>query len=235
MVAFWHKRNIFFPFLLFSSPFLLPLRIQSLCTMPHFEIAIVDTNILTALGLQPILTDIIPIAEVRLFISFEELQAADHGQFVHYFVASRIYFEHTSFFRENAKRSIVLVNGDLQIAGVPTLNVCQDEKALVKSILSLHSHGHRQQSHAHHPPRAEAELQHPAGAAGNPLLSPREAEVLVLLAKGLINKEIADTLNIGLTTVITHRKNIMEKLKARSLAEVIIYAVMNGLVDVGEI
>ena len=31
--------------------------------MPHFEIAIVDTNILTALGLQPILTDIIPIAD----------------------------------------------------------------------------------------------------------------------------------------------------------------------------
>ena len=209
--------------------------IQSLCTMPHFEIAIVDTNILTALGLQPILTDIIPIAEVRIFISFEELQAADHGQFVHYFVASRIYFEHTSFFRENARRSIVLVNGDLQIAGVPTLNVCQDEKALAKSILAMHSHGHGQKPNAPHPPRMRAESGHPAGAAGKPQLSSREVEVLVLLAKGLINKEIADTLNIGLTTVITHRKNIMEKLKARSLAEVIIYAVMNGLVDVGDI
>ena len=172
---------------------------------------------------------------VCLRILVNELADSVIELFVHYFVASRIYFEHASFFRENAKRSIVLVNGDLQIAGVPTLNVCQDEKALVKSILSLHSHGHRQQSHAHHPPRAEAELQHPAGAAGKPLLSPREAEVLVLLAKGLINKEIADTLNIGLTTVITHRKNIMEKLRARSLADVIIYAVLNGLVDVGEI
>ena len=109
--------------------------------MPHVEIAVVDTNILTALGLQPILTDIIPIAEVRIFISFEELLLADQGQFVHYFVASRIYFEHSSFFRENARRSIVLVNGDLQIAGVPTLNVCQDEMSLVKSILALHHRG----------------------------------------------------------------------------------------------
>ena len=67
------------------------------------------------------------------------------------------------------------------------------------------------------------------------LLSPRETEVTVLLAKGRINKEIADQLNISLTTVITHRKNIMEKLGARSLVDIIIYAVVNGLVDVGEL
>ena len=66
-------------------------------------------------------------------------------------------------------------------------------------------------------------------------LSPREAEVVVLLAKGFINKEIADRLNISVTTVITHRRNIMEKLHARSLADVIIYAVMNGFVEVGDI
>jgi DNA-binding NarL/FixJ family response regulator len=67
------------------------------------------------------------------------------------------------------------------------------------------------------------------------LLSPREMEVTILLAKGLINKEIAHYLNISTTTVITHRKNIMEKLHARSLVDIIIYAVVNGLVDVGEL
>ena len=55
------------------------------------------------------------------------------------------------------------------------------------------------------------------------------------LSKGHINKEIADRLNISLTTAITHRKNIMEKLHARSLADIILYVVMNGLVDVGEL
>lgn len=45
--------------------------------IPHFEIAIVDTNILTAMGLQQILSDIIPVGEIRTFISFDELQDAD--------------------------------------------------------------------------------------------------------------------------------------------------------------
>ena len=179
---------------------------------------------LTALGLQQILADIIPMAEIHTFISFDELQVADKGQFVHYFVASRIYFEHTAFFRENARRSIVLVNGDLQISGVPTLNVNQSEQALVKVILAMHGHkGHRAQEMAPHQLQKE------------PPLSSREIEVAVLLAKGLINKEIADRLNISVTTVITHRKNIMEKLHARSLADIIVFVVMNGLVEVGEL
>ena len=67
------------------------------------------------------------------------------------------------------------------------------------------------------------------------LLSAREVEVARLLAKGCINKEIADALSISLTTVISHRKNIMEKLHARSLADITIYAVMNGLVNIGEL
>lgn len=192
--------------------------------MPHFEFAIIDSNILAAIGLQQILSDLLPMGEVQTFISFDELQKADKGQFAHYFVASRIYFEHPTFFREQARRSIVLVNGDLQIAGVPTLNVCQSEKALVKAILAMH----------HRPGHTGSKMPMPPRPA-EPLLSAREMEVAVLLAKGLINKEIGDRLNISVTTVITHRKNIMEKLHARSLADIIIYAVMNGLVDVGEI
>ncbi len=67
------------------------------------------------------------------------------------------------------------------------------------------------------------------------LLSSREIEVAVLLSKGFINKEIADKLNISITTVITHRTHIMEKLKARSLADVIVYSVMNGFVEVEDL
>ena len=194
--------------------------------MPHFEIAIVDSNILAALGLQPILSDLIPVAEVHIFVSFDELQAADHGQFVHYFVASRLYFEHAVYFREKSRRTIVLVNGDLQISGVPTLNVCQSEQALVKSILSIHRKGH---------PNAQVPASHPRPIAPDAHLSSREVEVAILLAKGHINKEVAELLHISLTTVITHRKNIMDKLHARSLADIILYVVMNGLVDVGEL
>ena len=62
-------------------------------------------------------------------------------------------------------------------------------------------------------------------------LSAREIEVLILVTKGLINKEIADKLNISLTTVISHRKNITEKLGIKSVSGLTIYAVMNGYVS----
>jgi DNA-binding CsgD family transcriptional regulator len=190
--------------------------------MPSLELAVVDNNVLAALGMQQLLKDLIPMTEVRLFSDFGQLEAADEGQFAHYFVASRIYFEHVGFFRRLGRRAVVLVNGDMQIAGMPTFNVCQSETALVKTILGLYRRGHPQ-GHQH------------TDTDSASLLSPREIEVAILLAKGLINKEIADRLNIGLTTVITHRKNIMEKLHARSLADIIVYVIMNGLADVGEL
>ena len=189
---------------------------------PPITIAIVDSNILSALGLQQILAKIAPMIETRIFVSFSELERAK-DMFVHYFVASRIYFEHTAFFRSQRYRTIVLVNGDMQIQGVPTLNVCQSETMVVKAIMTLQRQGHSESSH-----RA-------LNGNGASLLSPREVEVTILLTKGLINKEIADRLNISIATVITHRKNIMEKLHARSLADIIIYAVMNGYVNLGEL
>jgi len=52
-----------------------------------------------------------------------------------------------------------------------------------------------------------------------PFLSPREAEVLALVAKGYINKEIADQLGVGLETVRSYLKSIYEKLHVRSRTE----------------
>jgi DNA-binding NarL/FixJ family response regulator len=59
--------------------------------------------------------------------------------------------------------------------------------------------------------------------------------VLSLIAQGLLNKEIADKLNIGLTTVISHRKNITEKLGIKSVSALTIYSVMHGYVDLNKI
>ena len=198
--------------------------------MPNLELAVIDNNILAALGMQQLLNDLIPTVEVSIFNGFGELEAADEGQYAHYFVSSRIYFEHVAYFRKLGRRAVVLVNGDMQIAGMPTFNVCQSETALVKAIMSLYHRGHPQGHPQTHPQG------HPQGEADNKAtLSPRETEVAILLAKGLINKEIADRLNISLATAITHRKNIMEKLHARSLADIIVYVIMNGLADVGEL
>lgn len=60
-------------------------------------------------------------------------------------------------------------------------------------------------------------------------LSVREKEVLRLLVKGKINKEIADELCISVNTVITHRKNITSKTGIKSVSGLSIYALMNGI------
>ena len=66
-------------------------------------------------------------------------------------------------------------------------------------------------------------------------LSTREADVLALVARGFINKEIANELGISFNTVLTHRKNITAKLGMKSISAQTIYAVMNGLVQPDEI
>ena len=150
-----------------------------LCTkeniMHHPEIAIVDPNTLTCLGLKNILEDIIPMATIRVFHSFGELTDDTPDMYAHYFISAQIYFEHTSFF-------------------------------LLRK-----------------PKTTEHEL------------SVREIEVLILITKGLINKEIADKLNISLTTVISHRKNITEKLGIKSVSGLTVYAVMNGYIEADRI
>jgi DNA-binding NarL/FixJ family response regulator len=63
-------------------------------------------------------------------------------------------------------------------------------------------------------------------------LTAREREVLVQIAEGLSNKEIAWLLNIGVRTVETHRERIMRKLSIHSIAGLTRYAITNGLVAV---
>lgn len=62
-------------------------------------------------------------------------------------------------------------------------------------------------------------------------LTPRERQIVRLLAEGKANKEVADTLEISLGTAETHRKNILNKLQARSTADLVRYAIRNKLIE----
>lgn len=62
------------------------------------------------------------------------------------------------------------------------------------------------------------------------LLSPREREILQLLAEGRSNKDVANLLNLSLYTVETHRSNILKKLGLHSVPELILYAVRKNLI-----
>lgn len=195
------------------------------------EIAIIDANTLSCLGLQNLLEEIIPQAAIRTFRSFGELTDDTPDMYVHYFVSAQIFFEHTAFFRQRLTKTIVLAGGDNLplLAGVKTLNISQDAKSLVRTILQLHNFGHR---HGH---PVTGEIPETGNAPDRHDLSIREVEVLRLIVRGFINKEIAERLHISLTTVISHRKNITEKLGIKSVPGLTIYAVMHGYVEADSI
>jgi two-component system response regulator NreC len=67
-----------------------------------------------------------------------------------------------------------------------------------------------------------------------PMLTPKEEEVLRLLAEGISTKFIAAKLAISIKTVETHRQHIMEKLGMYSIAELTKYAIRTGLTTLGE-
>jgi len=62
------------------------------------------------------------------------------------------------------------------------------------------------------------------------LLTDREKEVLYLLAEGRSNKEAATLLDLGLSTIETHRANLMQKLNLHNTAEIVLYAVRKGII-----
>lgn len=182
-------------------------------------IAILTPHLLTGLGLKSLLCEQIPQVEVVLFARFEEFAAGETDQYVHYFVDEGLYLRHEEFFAARHAKVILLVAGhSAQRAGMHQLDVSADEEQLVRDILRL-QHGVHRPGHGI-----------PTQPAQPPLLSAREEEVLTLIARGLMNKEIADRLHISTTTVISHRRNIMEKLGIKSVAGLTLYAVTRGYV-----
>ncbi|MBR1406169.1 MAG: response regulator transcription factor [Bacteroidales bacterium] len=82
--------------------------------------------------------------------------------------------------------------------------------------------------------RAALEGRQESGKTEGEELSAREKEILVCVAKGMLNKEIADQFNISIYTVITHRKNITRKTGIKTVAGLTVYALLNNLIDVGD-
>jgi len=66
----------------------------------------------------------------------------------------------------------------------------------------------------------------------SPTLTPREREVIQLLAEGKSSKEVACLLNLSTKTAETHRSNIMRKLDIHSIRDLVVYAVKNDIIQV---
>ena len=192
------------------------------------KIAIVDSNTLASLGLKQLLLNVMPIMTVDTFGSFSELESNNPDTYFHYFVAMDIVIRNRQFFIDHKQKTIVLtlsLNDSAQLTDFHSLYINQPEHELVRALLTLQQHAHGGGRNL--PPMPQILQQK--------ILSDREIEVMSLIVQGYINKEIADQLNIGLSTVITHRKNIMEKLGMKSVSALTIYAVMHGYVDINKI
>lgn len=192
------------------------------------KIAIIDPNTLAALGLKSILQSVMPIMQAETFGSFAELNANEPESFFHYFVAMNIVLEHKAFFSEHRRKTIVLtlsLDTTSQLSEFHSLCINVPETELIRSLLVLEQQAHGKGQNL--PPMPKILQQK--------ILSDREIEVMSLIVQGYINKEIADRLNIGLATVITHRKNIMDKLGMKSVSALTIYAVTHGYVDINKI
>ena len=181
--------------------------------------------------MRNILADIAPFVgmfrevDIASYNSMDEFLADDPHMAVHYFVAADSLKENMEFFAPHHRRCIILTEGEQSVAEeFRTLNLYSPERELMKAFLMMQNTAHT--AHGMHPQIQNEEAE---------LLSQREKDVLALIVKGYINKEIADQLNISTPTVIFHRRNISEKIGSKSIGRLTIYAVMNGIVDLREL
>ncbi len=170
------------------------------------------------LGLRSILEKMLPFASFQVCDSFSEIAHTRAEELFHIFVMANIVMEQGDFFEARHTKTIVLTSGAPYAALLdryPQINISAPQAEIEAALQRLHSaaHGERQNDERNETPAKD-------------ILSPREIEVLQLIVEGLLNKEIAARLCISVTTVITHRKNIVEKTGVRSVAGLTIYAVM---------
>ena len=196
------------------------------------KIAVIHPNSLCCLAMRTILADIAPFmgvshnVEIAIYNSVDELSEEDSHSTILYFIAHEALMQNIELFAPLARRCIVLADGeDVHLPeGFRKVNMRCPERELIKAFLTIHNAAHIAHNvNMHHPAEQEE------------LLSQREKDVLSLIVKGYINKEIADQLNISTPTVIFHRRNISEKIGSKSVGRLTIYAVMNGIVDVREL
>ena len=197
-----------------------------------FTLAIANTNTLSNIALQSILADIIPNVDIQLFNSAKEIKDFEaKNPIVHYFVGANIIFNALDFFMPLQAKTVVLCEGDSAIMkkyGFRTIDISQPEKTLLKALLGLHQYGH---PHGHKRLEQTAEKE----STTQPILSPREREVLKLVVLGYYNKEIGEKLNITSATVAFHRNNVSSKLGSRSIGHLTICAVLHGIIKLEEL
>ena len=67
--------------------------------------------------------------------------------------------------------------------------------------------------------------------SGNPKITAKEKEILVLIAEGLSGKQIAERTGLAENTIANHRKSLLRKTNSKNMAELIKYAIVNKIIN----
>ena len=190
--------------------------------------AIIDRNTLSYVALKHVLQDMFNQVDVFAYNSIEDFIRDSNRHFIHFFVSADILFSNADEFDTLKSQTTVLYTGaagNIERNGFRVLDVSLSEEKIIQQLQHLQNTG-----------KYENKLS-PTKSADNLVqrLSQREKEVLRLIVKGKLNKEVADELKISLPTAIFHRNNICEKFQTRSVGKLTVMAVLSGLVDINEI
>lgn len=196
------------------------------------KIAIISNETLGNLGLKLILENLVPVAEVMVFYNIEEMRKEQDTAFIHYFITPQVLRQDPFFFVTQQRKTIIMTSGSICSTNIPndfhTVKIDTPLHELIRQLLGLIEMGHHPFEHF---PESAVEGLHKGRRERNPLLTVREADILRNVARGKSSKEIAKELKVSISTVITHRKNIMDKINAHSATKLVIYAVTHGYVN----
>ena len=166
--------------------------------------------------------------EIHAYDNMDAFIRDSNRHFVHFFVSSDIIFTCADEFETLKDQTTVVSQGPNKLyaeAGFNILDTTLPEMDLIQGLSRLQATGKYGQAKP-----VQADTKNPIDK-----LSAREKEVLRLMIKGHINKEIASMLEISLPTAVFHRNNICMKLKTRSIGKMTVYAVMAGMIDINDI
>ena len=180
--------------------------------MGELNIAIISPDTIACMGLTSVLQDM-HACRVRRYTTFEVFAADNPDRFELILADTSSFLANIDYFIPRRGKTVVITDAATGCGSFCCLNRNADEASIIDTldnvIRQLKTTGTQQSE-----------------------LSQREIEVLTLVASGLINKEIADRLQISVNTVLTHRKNITAKLGIRSVSGLSVYAMMNGYLSV---
>lgn len=202
---------------------------------PIANLAILNADTLSSMGLAHLLRQFVPFATITTYGSYEQYAQQASATPNHVFVSSQIYTRHATDLIHRRDRVVVLVFGQGDQLRLPchvhTINVCLPQADIVRTLLSIARQAHKMSDVS---AESSAAMPHSVRHAIDPdsamPLTARQVAVLSLVARGFTNRQIADELGIALGTVLTHRKNILDKLGIRTVSALTIYAITHGIV-----